>query len=473
MLIREWKRLLLFLSPLLLFILVAFQFYDESLIKLPNRVSSWVGKPFSSNFNDDQTSNHKIGSLFQNPTNRPANPLNVIPLGNSPSAISIDGSGTSVQHREVFSVSTADKKYFMIKFGDQQAMNPNIIPHPTLEDTWVIVAQDQKSAMTSSVWFAELVCNAVFKNDVLECTFPPTILPIAATTGDKCNGELDFFRLNVGPHDARVFYGPKAPYTLFGSNSMFTCFGQWMQDLRTLVDWGFELYLEEDFRQATEIQRPQPYRPIEKNWFTFWDKHGEAYAHYDLAPRRVFAKLGHDGSVGKDLAPMAYANDEKCMAKYMPKLAPELESIHQATNSLQITLCKRSDRSCEPNDSNTFLFTIFHHKSYYSFHSVYEPYVMLFQQTAPFEIHAISQKPIWIHGRKKEISGPPIGARPQPAGHTEMFFVTSISWRQRGQKYHGYIDDVLFISFGIEDANTGGIDVLAGDLLADLGLCSD
>ena len=459
MLVREWKRLLLLISPLLLFVCIAFQFYDGSAVEISARIRDWLESVLHT-----QSDDHQIA---------PSRPPSTPPVKELLNAFPNDGPNEANTHHEVFSVSTSDRKYFTIRFGDQEAMNPNIIPHPTLEETWIIVAQQQKSAMKTTVWFAELVCNAIFKNGVLECIFPPTILPIAATSGDKCVGDLAYFELNVGPHDARVFYGPKTPYALYGSNSRFTCFGQWMQDFRTLVDWGFEMFLKEDFRQATDLQRPQPYRAIEKNWFPFWDNQGQIYLHYDISPKRVFAKLEHDGSVGEDIAPRAAAKDKICMAQYMPRLAPELESTHQATNSLLITLCKRSDPSCQPNDSNTFIFTIFQHKSFYSFHSVYEPYVMLFQQSAPFEVYAISQKPIWIHGRGKDVFIPASIAHPPLHGQTEMFYLTSVSWKQRGQRYHGHIDDVIFISFGIEDAKTGGIDILAGDLLANLGLCSN
>ncbi|KAL9095097.1 MAG: hypothetical protein Q9165_002700 [Trypethelium subeluteriae] len=468
MLIREWKRLVLFISPLLLFIFIAFQYYDGSFSAFSGRVSNWIEYALHEGTDDRQSTSPQKSPTIR-PSNHPSTPLKE----DWSAALPHHESADTGSHREVFSASTADKKYFLIRFGDQEAMNPNIIPHPTLEDTWIIVAQQQRSAQINTVWFAELVCNAVFKNGVLECIFPPTILPIAATSGDKCDGELDFFALSVGPHDARVFYGPKTPYALFGSNSMYTCFGQWMQDFRTLVDWGFEMFVKEDFRQATELQRPPPYRAVEKNWFLFWDEHEQIYAHYDVSPKRVFAKLDHDGSIGPDLAPKAAANDDECMARRMPKLAPELESIHQATNSLLITLCKRSDSSCQADASNTFIFTIFQHKSYYSFHSEYEPYVMLYQQAAPFEIYAISEKPFWIHGRRKQALDPASAADPQSRGQTEMFYLTSMSWKRRGQKYHGYLDDLLFISFGIEDAKTGGIDVVAGDLMQDLGLCSN
>src|SRR2546423_450073 len=381
MLIRGLRHLALFVGPLLLLIFIGLRFYDERLITLP----FWTESGFPVHTNG-QSSKHLQGSL------------SIMTSIDDSGIIEEDKAG---MFRAVFSVSTADKKYFPIEFGEQEALNPSIIPHPALNDTWIIVAQQQKSSVKDTVWFAELVCNAVFRNGVLGCVNSPVILPIAATSGDKCVGDLAYFAFNIGPHDARVFYGPRTPYVIYGSNSVYTCFGQWMLDFRMTVDWGFEVFAEDEFRKATELQRPAPYRPIEKNWFVFWDKQEQIYAHFDIAPKRVFAKLEHDGSVGQDLAPLAAANDEKCMAKYMPKLAPELESIHQATNSLSITLCKRSDSSCEVKDSNTFILTIFQHKSFYSFHSVYEPYVMVFQQTAPFEMYGISTKSIWIHGRAK------------------------------------------------------------------------
>lgn len=375
-------------------------------------------------------------------------------------------------HREIFSVSTVDKKYFWIDFSGTKAYNPNIIPHRTLNDTWWIVSQRQDNSVEKGIWFAQSVCPAAFVNGRLECIGTLSILPIAATFGDNCDGNLAFAGFNVGPHDARLFYGPTKPYVLYGSNSEFTCFGQWMQDFRMLVDWGFAWNYPREYRAGTEIQRPDGYGKVEKNWFIFWDREGQMYVHHDIFPKRVFAQLAGDGSVGPNLG--VAANDDKCMAAYMPAVAKTLESIHQATNSLSITLCNRADPTCIPSGENTFIFTVFHHKSYYEFHSNYEPYVMLFQQSAPFSVHAIAQKPFWIHGRAMPGEGerPVWITDPEKWHQTEMFYITSMSWRERGQNYHGYLDDVLFLAFGVEDKRTAGIDVLAGELFKDLGLCS-
>ncbi|PYH89277.1 hypothetical protein BO71DRAFT_112403 [Aspergillus ellipticus CBS 707.79] len=381
----------------------------------------------------------------------------------------------SHSHHELFSASTPDQRYFRIDFLSHLAINPSIIPHPTKPAVWIITAQLHHNRTTTrddSVWFAELVCNAIFQEDgrTLRCTAPPFILPIAATDGNAahCTDALAYFALNIGPHDARVFYGPEAPYTVYGSNSAVTCFGQWILDFRVLVDWpASDVVVDRGFRRATELQRPfmAPYFPVEKNWFVFWDIDGAPYAHYDVAPTRAFAQLAPDGSVGPDLAPAAASTDEECLRRYLPPLNnPDQESIHQATNSLALTLCERADPRCQPNDTNTVIITIFQYKSFVSFHSVYEPYAMLFHQRAPFELYGISFKPLWIHGR--EVSENEDGEQ-----QTEMMYVTSISWKSPEQRYQGYLDDVMFLAFGRDDQATAGIDVVAGDLVGGLGVC--
>jgi len=119
---------------------------------------------------------------------------------------------------------------------------------------------------------------------------------------------------------------------------------------------------------------------------------------------------------------------------------------------------------------------LFQHKAFYANHPEYFPYVMLFQQSPPFSAHAISTKAMWIHGRTEftESTGSLFWEKGHlPKNHSEMFFVVSMSWKATGQKYHGFIDDEMFISFGIEDSKAAGIDVVAADLLQDLGYCTE
>lgn len=84
-------------------------------------------------------------------------------------------------YNEISSVSTPDKKYFPIHFGEWEAINPNAIPHPSREDTWIIAAQKQRSDVKDSVFFSELVCNAKFKDGALVCVDSPLLLPTGTT----------------------------------------------------------------------------------------------------------------------------------------------------------------------------------------------------------------------------------------------------------------------------------------------------
>lgn len=366
-------------------------------------------------------------------------------------------------HYEIFSQTSRDGKYFELRFG-REVFNPNMVPHPNFTDTWYIVGQvfQDGNAVFPDNAVHEAVCVAQFLKGHLMCIDFLRYLPIEPTNGGKCEGDLSYINFNIGPHDARVFMGPESPYIIYGSNGYFTCFSQWIQDFRKLANWEYVLMTNDDFPTGTEIKRPPPYFPLEKNYFLFWDKDNQMIIHYDMYPKRGFSKLERDGAVGPNLGPKATASDEKCLTRYLPKLPETLESIHQATNSLKVTMCNRADKKCEAHDGNTFIMTIIQHKSYYNYHSEYEPYIVLFQQRAPYELYAISKKPIWISGRQRH-----------DGRKTDMMYVTSVNWRERGVNYHGYLDDIVFIGFGYEDKHSGGIDVPMGDLLMDMGRCDE
>lgn len=383
---------------------------------------------------------------------------------------------TKMKHHEVFSNMTSDGKLFMVDFLDEGSYNPNFIPHSYKPDTWIMIAQRDKQHDDNTIWNTELVCEATFVNDKMTCTKSPMILPIAATMSEYCTEDMDYFNNQIGPHDARVFYGPNAPYIVWMSQSKFNCLGQYIQDLRRITDWarGPTTNLSDPFFYPTNLQRPPPYGRIEKNWFVFWDYSGNMYLHFDLTPTtRVFAALNPDGSVGEDLAPRSAAHDAVCLEKLMPKLRPTPfpEWIHQATNSLALTMCRKADPDCVATPDNTFILTLFQTKTFY-YHGVYEPYFLLFRQHAPFEVYGLTTVPIWYNGRGKPHEHWTDGTT-KPKDQSQMIFTTSISWKDAGKMYHGYLDDTVIIGFGVEDQASGGIDVVMGDLLVDLVLCDD
>ena len=381
MLVRDIKRLALILGPLFGMLLIVFSLWDtETHTRLQSQVSSLLGTPSLSDYGQPPA---------KAPAPAPPSPDAAAPAAPSsspdshgssndksdakPAASDGGNDDNGESHHEIFSLSTADKKFFPIEFGNLTAFNPNIIPHLTLNDTFIVVAQKSQEPEDPAFTFFEIGCNASFIEGALRCIEEPVRLPVAATTGNKdnCVGDLALMGLNIGPHDARVLYGPQKPYIMFGSNSEHTCFSMWLQDFRELVEWGVDAVMDDDFQNATELQRPPPYGGLEKNWFIFWDQEGQAYIHHEATPRRVFAKLNRNGSVGKDLGPLAAQQDGGCIARYLPELPEEHESIHQTTNSLRITTCNRADVKCMPDNTNTFIMTIIQHKTYYNFHSEY------------------------------------------------------------------------------------------------------
>ncbi|RMZ76612.1 hypothetical protein DV738_g4811, partial [Chaetothyriales sp. CBS 135597] len=360
-------------------------------------------------------------------------------------------------YREISSLSSPSGNYWPIALGKYPGYNANLIPHPSNNKLWIVVVQ-REQFFEDFDQSEELACEAAFVGDSLVCQRDAKALPIERSIFGICEDALEFTNFRLGPRDARMFYGPDAPYLMYGSQSNYICMGLWIQDVRVLLNSfpnGKQLHVDH-FKAATELRRDGAKGPIEKNYFLFWDGQGNGYVHQNLWPKRAYARLNYDGSGAPDLA--------------------EVESIHQATNSLSITLCKRADTGCVPDDSNTFIMHIFHHKGYYEFHGIYEPFVVLFKRSSPFAIHAISQRPLWVKGRAEltlATNAVLYRQHPEylPKNHSEFFYITSMSWKNHGQKYHGYIDDPLFLSFGIEDSKSGAIDIRAGDLLQDMAEC--
>ncbi|CAG9975673.1 unnamed protein product [Clonostachys byssicola] len=482
MIFRDAKRLSLLVAPVLLLIYLTYSVYHSPLALAQDQILGEHGSPpQQQNQNQEHLSkpdsNHDTDSSNSEESKTDTDTLKGVPIFPNGAQTDIpppkqnEESGIALghveeelvapeTHKEIFSQSTLNKQFFYIDMDGATILNPNLIPHPTENERWIVVAQ-LKNADHISVDSFEIECTASFRDLAMRCDGAPKVLPIKPTRGDKCTGKWEINNLNSGPHDARVFMGPDSPFVVYGSNSQFICFGQFVQSFQSLGDWDSQPK-QPLFETGTEMQRPEPSRnQVEKNWFLFWDAEGNMYTHYDAYPNRGFSRLYSDGTTGPDLALLSAESDGKCLDKYIPKLATENEWIHQATNSLLLTMCRRSDQTCVRSEENTFVVTIIQKKVLQGLRSVYEPYVMVFNQRAPFAIHGISKRPLWIHGRKPRLD----------QSTTDMFYVTSMGWKSQGQKNHGYLDDHLFLAFGIEDEMGGAIDIVANDLVDDLGLC--
>jgi hypothetical protein len=466
MLVRAIPKLLLLLCPLIFILWLLSSYKSVQTPRIDKFGGIWKKKAFA-------------GHSDQKPLSAGSKDIIHLPIPPGPTP-DVDDDGQPIVYQSVYneisSLSSVTAQFIPIHFGGVEAYNPTIIPHPIKYDQWIIIAYQGESLKQGDGFLNELTCNAGFVNGALSCAEVPVPVPLTVHE-PHCTGALAYLNFEPGPRDARVVHGPDAPYILYGAHSEHTCLGVWIQDLRLLLeDYVVESAISHRFTEPKQLQRPPPVKELEKNYFVFWDLERNLYVHHDLSPRRVFAAVDSNGHVGQNLAPQVAVSDDACLARYMPVISSKYEAIHQATNSLSMTMCKRTDPTCKPGPENTFIMHIFHFKSFYEWHSVYEPYVVLFQQQAPFAMHGIAKKPFWVRGRQMltETTGAvQWEGRQLPIGHSEMFYITSMSWKTHGQKYHGYMDDELFIAFGIEDSKPGVIDVLASDLLRDMGYCSE
>lgn len=108
-------------------------------------------------------------------------------------------------YREIFSLTTRDRKYFLFWFDGEAAYNPSLIPHPTSAEKWLVVAQHEQPAQAA--FAQEIVCTASFLFGVLVCD-DATVLPVQPSILGNCQGELAWANLRTGPRDGRMFYGP-------------------------------------------------------------------------------------------------------------------------------------------------------------------------------------------------------------------------------------------------------------------------
>lgn len=273
------------------------------------------------------------------------------------------------------------------------------------------------------------------------------------------------------------------------------------------------------YASLTELTRnPAETRSqIEKNWLLFFPTSGESYLHYDLSdpyngPRgRTFAKLLGAGLTTTNLTdPLEIPCLHEAGADKEPDSIKRGGTWHQATNSLRLILCERSDLSCKASSKNTVFFAVIHRKfpNYLSLPLRYERYFMVWSGVPPFTVLGVSKYPIlmanetasgWTasenwsdddanaeivervkhragtsgNGRNSTV-GEPFGGKDSWAYFTYTVSISYAWGREKDvaeDKNVGYMDDEVVLGIGIDDAGQGFARVRAGDLIQCLRAC--
>ncbi|KAK9316601.1 hypothetical protein V1522DRAFT_259539 [Lipomyces starkeyi] len=222
---------------------------------------------------------------------------------------------------------------------------------------------------------------------ILVCVQPAQTLKLAewASKPGSCKS-IPFLSLKEGHSDPRVMFSPRGePLMVVGNNGQSNCMGQFVIDLRQVVpglNWKMNLHhLPIRYKELTELPRPV-YNEIEKNWFLMWDDSNVGYVQHETELRSVSALVGPK----KKQVNIATPGIPKCVSELKRKIKDhksQANDIHQATNSLRVTLC---DFPCIPTIHNTVIIELMHMKYKNVYELFYRRYAIIMNATAPFNI---------------------------------------------------------------------------------------
>ncbi|KAK9449303.1 uncharacterized protein V1518DRAFT_415629 [Limtongia smithiae] len=218
---------------------------------------------------------------------------------------------------------------------------------------------------------------------------------------DQCPEELFFLESDQGLVDQRVFFSPFGePLMIVGTNSHYTCLGLYLIDLRVLTPTIGAMLAPDDGRVVPVryntwielLDTPAKMNtPLKKNWYLLWDLDNVAYISRNAQPQDI-SRL--DDLTFANVA----ATNEDCFGSSVE--LSDVVAVHQATNSLRLTLC---DFPCEPTANNTVLVSIVHVKHVYNGDVVYKRHVIVMEPSAPFRIIAYSRNLIYAGTDESEI----------------------------------------------------------------------
>ncbi|KAK9235100.1 hypothetical protein V1525DRAFT_410965 [Lipomyces kononenkoae] len=413
--------------------------------------------------------------------------------------------------------------------------NPNLLPFPkNYKHPYIGFARQSPKGI---LFHHEIVwCEMDWQDTpgigrkILVCVTPPQVLKLAEWPTKKglCKS-LPYMALPLGHSDPRIMFSPRGePLMVVGNNGISNCMGQFVIDLRVVVpglNWKMNLHgVYIRYKELTELPRPE-YSEIEKNWFLMWDEVHVGYVQHDTEQRSVSLLQGQRSKQVNIAQPAP-----ECVLSLKKKLSGTNQGndIHQATNSLRVTLC---DFPCIPTIHNTVLIELMHVKYKNHYELFYRRYAIIMNATAPFNIigrtgnlmyagtderamlYTVSIA--WDHDHHQDhedwnesvhgghwvldqINDDPandsavLHKRATPAGSSDSVSParntsttqspTAAAPAKQQEKqiplnpfvnkyYHGWLDDMIMINIGINDNDSGVLHVRARDLLECMHVC--
>lgn len=336
----------------------------------------------------------------------------------------------------------------------------------------------------------------------LRCVTASMEVNVPPTPAEKCEGMEQVLADIPGFHDPKLLYsGRGEPILMVVSQSRYACIGLWAIDLRTVYPAIEEIFSSSPRRLGpgplmsyptlTELTRNPPWtrRSYEKNWVMFSSSSSKTYIQYDLnSTTRTFAQLVGGGLTTPN---MTDPSEEPCLHDPTPEELANGHymadaSWHQATPSLKLILCERSDQTCVRGNPEMVFFAAIQRKHIngYGLPVRYERYFVVWSVTAPFNMLAVSQHPIlfanetnrgWTTEEIWDDSPEDLATGSGEWGRFTYTTTIAYAWGREEsdvrEKGVGYLDDEVILSIGIDDE--GGLygKAKVSELLQCLRIC--
>ncbi|KAJ8102276.1 hypothetical protein POJ06DRAFT_249246 [Lipomyces tetrasporus] len=203
------------------------------------------------------------------------------------------------------SFNTLDKTAAARQDAMSYKFNPSILPLPPKAPYPYIGFAAEAKGNTFDLYACFLVRGQkkISKRLGLQCATEPERIEITTVESGECREHL-FLSLRKGPQTPRVFFAPDGtPILTYSGNSETDCIGVWMVDARVayppLMEWFPNPPLQH--LQPIELQRPGKKLEREQNW-TFMFERNQTFIQQDLYPR-TYSSIGWQN---RNLAPRSF-----------------------------------------------------------------------------------------------------------------------------------------------------------------------
>ncbi|KAF9774229.1 hypothetical protein IL306_007799 [Fusarium sp. DS 682] len=386
-----------------------------------------------------------------------------------------------------------------------QLFNPTLLelpPHANISHDFLIIARTKhvpktingkKYSMARQVaTFGNLTTNYLNRPVIKTGEWSTLLLEDFGGPEHHCKRQPDMDKY-IGPEDMKLFWTRAGEPLLIFTHQVddeTMCQGQFLVDVRAALP-ELEQVLGPDFssrlppirfaeptglyREPAPGQENHPRYQREKNW---------ALAQSPFGPDSELLMMVEPGelfrykSADEPVEPIVATNDQLSAVEepYPPTAKPgktwhgkkrktcihdvmlDDSHVHQSSPMLSLTMCNRG--ACEPDEQNTVLMGIVQRRQDFPGASFtwYDRRIAVYESAAPYRMISVGKK-LTYHG-ESDLSYSWTGSMSYYTNQTQF-----------PPSNHGYLDDEVWLGFGVKDAAAGWLDVRAKDLIADHYMC--